>query len=198
MDSTTNLINTTYGYQPEIHYLVAGASGCGKTTFLERITTGNIGTDESRIPHKQYILTNSAQTNAPILNFHENECLDSNEKQLRPDVLILCFDIGNPDTLQTVGDLNRTLAEKHGADIPTLILGLKRDLRNEEYREGKFIDPMVGYKTAQTLECTGYMECSAVTEELIPVVVEDLVKKGLDVKAGKQYETSGIGNCCVQ
>ncbi|KAF3926442.1 hypothetical protein AA313_de0206298 [Arthrobotrys entomopaga] len=198
MDSTTKLIETPYGYQPEIHYLLAGASGCGKTTFLERITIGTIGTDNTRIRHNPFILTNSAQENAPILNFHENKCLDANEKQFRPDVLVLCFDIGNPDSVEALGELNRALTETYGADIPTVVLGLKRDLRNEQRREGEVIDPMVGYKTAQTLECTGYMECSAVTEELIPVVVEDLVKKGLDVKAGKQYEESGFGNCCVQ
>ncbi|EPS42252.1 hypothetical protein H072_3779 [Dactylellina haptotyla CBS 200.50] len=195
-ESTTNLIDRSSGYQPEINYLVIGPAGCGKTTFLERITTGKIGGNDLKAPYKPYILTNSAQENAPILNFYENECLDSEERQLEPDVLVLCFDIGDPTSLEPLDKLNRDMTAIYRNNLPTIVLGLKRDLRHEG-KEGEYIDPMVGYKNAQSLECTGYMECSAVTEELIPAVVEDLVKKGLDVKTGKAYEATGMGNCCI-
>ncbi|KAK6536150.1 hypothetical protein TWF281_000396 [Arthrobotrys megalospora] len=196
MDSTTNLIDRSYGYRPEINYLVVGAAGCGKTTFLERITIGKIGGDDFRVPNKPFVLTNSAQENSPLLNFHENECLDSDQKKFRPEVLVLCFDIGNPASLAELDGLNREVGRIYGADLPNIILGLKRDLRHEK-REGEYVDPLLGYKTAQSLECAMYMECSAVTEELIPAVVEDLVKKGLDIKTGNAYQATGMGNCCV-
>ncbi|KAK6516431.1 hypothetical protein TWF506_006339 [Arthrobotrys conoides] len=196
MDSTTNLIDRTYGYRPEINYLVAGASGCGKTTFLERITIGKIGGDDFRVPNKPFVLTNSTQENSPLLNFHENECLDSEQKKVRPEVLVLCYDIGNPASLEELDPINREVARIYGADLATVVIGLKRDLRHEK-REGEFIDPLVGYKTAQALECAMYLECSATTEELIPAVVEDLVKKGLDVKTGKAHQASGMGNCII-
>ncbi|KAF3124327.1 hypothetical protein TWF703_000447 [Orbilia oligospora] len=206
MDSTTNLIDRAYGYRPEINYLVAGASGCGKTTFLERITIGKIGGDDFRVPNKPFVLTNSAQENSPLLNFHENECVDLEQKKVRPEVLVLCYDIGNPASLEELDPIVSLpglyiykyfpMARIYGADIAVVVIGLKRDLRHEK-QEGEFIDPLIGYKTAQALEGAMYLECSATTEELIPAVVEDLVKKGLDVKTGKAYQASGMGNCIV-
>ncbi|KAF3315448.1 hypothetical protein TWF173_003368 [Orbilia oligospora] len=160
MDSTTNLIDRTDGYRPEINYLVAGASGCGKTTFLEQ------------------------------------DWWYLEQKKVRPEVLVLCYDIGNPASLEELDPINREVARIYGADIAVVVIGLKRDLRHEK-QEGEFIDPLVGYRTAQALEGAMYLECSATTEELIPAVVEDLVKKGLDVKTGKAYQASGMGNCIV-
>ncbi|KAF3930825.1 hypothetical protein ABW19_dt0200377 [Dactylella cylindrospora] len=118
---------------------------------------------------------------------------------MRPDVVVLCFDIGNQDTFREISEIDRKLPTIYGADLPTVVLGLKRDLRHGKPKE-EFIDPMIGYKAAQALEVTGYMECSAVTEELIPAVVEDLVKKGLDVKMGDVHggnAVNGMGSCHV-
>jgi len=51
------------------------------------------------------------------------------------------------------------------------------------------------------MSLSGYMECSAQTGENIPLVVEDLVKKGLDVKMGLFDGHNGkkgwIGDCVV-
>jgi hypothetical protein len=60
-------------------------------------------------------------------------------------------------------------------EIPILMLGLKRDLRSEEDPNG-IIYPQEGYRIAQEMRCDRYMECSAVTGELVHEVFEDICR----------------------
>lgn len=55
------------------------------------------------------------------------------------------------------------------------MLGLKRDLRSEKDPNG-IIYPQEAYRIAQELRCDKYMECSAVTGELVHEVFEDICK----------------------
>lgn len=62
-------------------------------------------------------------------------------------------------------------------EIPVLMLGLKRDLRSETDPNG-IIYPQEAYRIAQEQRCDKYMECSAVTGELVREVFEDICKTG--------------------
>ena len=62
-----------------------------------------------------------------------------------------------------------------GSELPILLLGLKRDLRSENDPNG-IIYPQEAYRIAQELRCDKYMECSAVTGELVHEVFEDICK----------------------
>ena len=50
-------------------------------------------------------------------------------------------------------------------------MGLKRDLRNEDG-----IMPQEAYRIAQEMRCDRYLECSAVTGELVREVFEDIAR----------------------
>ena len=54
-----------------------------------------------------------------------------------------------------------------------LVLGLKRDLRSENDPNG-IIYPQEAYRIAQEMRADKYMECSAVTGELLPETFEDI------------------------
>lgn len=56
-----------------------------------------------------------------------------------------------------------------------LLLGLKRDLRSEDDPNG-VIYPQEAYRIAQELRCDKYMECSAVSGELLSEVWEDVCR----------------------
>jgi Ras family protein A len=58
------------------------------------------------------------------------------------------------------------------------VLGLKRDLRSEADPNG-IIYPQEAYRIAQELRCDKYMECSAVSGELVQEVVEDVCRTGI-------------------
>lgn len=56
-----------------------------------------------------------------------------------------------------------------------VVLGLKRDLRNDDGEEG-MVFPQEGVRVAAEMRCDRYCECSAVTGELVAQVWEDIVK----------------------
>ena len=81
-------------------------------------------------------------------------------------------------------------------EIPVLLLGLKRDLRSETDPNG-IIYPQEGYRVAQELRCDKYMECSAVTGELVKEVFEDICKTAAmsTVKGGEGSKGLSQGGC---
>jgi hypothetical protein len=65
------------------------------------------------------------------------------------------------------------MAFEHSDVLPLLVLGLKRDLRDEDDPNG-IIYPQESYRIAQEMRTDKYMECSAVTGELLPETFEDI------------------------
>lgn len=68
--------------------------------------------------------------------------------------------------------------------LPVIILGLKRDLRSEDDPNG-IIYPQEAYQVAQDLRADRYVECSALTGELLQPAFEDLCKTAVSGTAGK-------------
>ena len=62
---------------------------------------------------------------------------------------------------------------EHSDVLPVLVLGLKRDLRDEKDPNG-IIYPQESYRIAQEMRADKYMECSAVTGELLAETFEDI------------------------
>ena len=77
--------------------------------------------------------------------------------------------------------------------LPVVILGLKRDLRSETDPNG-IIYPQEAYQVAQTLRADRYVECSAVTGELIKPAFEDICKTATKTTtpAGGQTEAGCV------
>ncbi|OBT66438.1 hypothetical protein VE03_04815 [Pseudogymnoascus sp. 23342-1-I1] len=127
-----------------------------------------------------------------------------NWKLLHPDVVVLCFDISQrlsmihmqrhvrisfPITIyfsEAIGRkrltyfqwINETIKTfMQGRELPIIVLGLKRDLRSEEDPNG-IIYPQEAYRIAQEMRCDKYIECSAVTGELLREAWEDICKTG--------------------
>jgi len=70
------------------------------------------------------------------------------------------------------------------SEVPILILGLKRDLRSEADPNG-IIYPQEAYRIAQEMRVDKYMECSAVTGELVHEVFEDVCKTAAMTTTGQ-------------
>ena len=75
-----------------------------------------------------------------------------------------------------------------------MVLGLKRDLRSEGDPNG-IVYPQEAYQVAQELRVDKYMECSAVTGELMVEVFDDICATALKTTTpdGAQSE----GGCAV-
>lgn len=81
-----------------------------------------------------------------------------------------------------------------GDSLPILVLGLKRDLRSENDPNG-IIYPQEAYRIAQEMRADKYMECSAVTGELLSEAFEDVYKTA--VKSTTDEGGQSEGGCAV-
>ena len=79
--------------------------------------------------------------------------------------------------------------------LPVVILGLKRDLRSESDPNG-IIYPQEAYRIAQEMRADRYVECSAVTGELLREAFEDICSTAAKTRSagGGQSE----GGCTIQ
>lgn len=75
-----------------------------------------------------------------------------------------------------------------------LVLGLKRDLRSEDDPNG-IIYPQEAYARAQEMRADKYMECSAVTGELLPEVFDDICSTAL--KSTSEEGGQSEGGCAI-
>ncbi|KAK5629257.1 hypothetical protein RRF57_004972 [Xylaria bambusicola] len=75
-----------------------------------------------------------------------------------------------------------------------MVVGLKRDLRSETDPNG-IIYPQEGYKVSQAMRVDRYVECSAVTGELLKLAFEDICNTAAQTRtaAGGQSE----GGCIL-
>ncbi|KAL8309680.1 hypothetical protein RB601_000016 [Gaeumannomyces tritici] len=74
--------------------------------------------------------------------------------------------------------------------LPILVLGLKRDLRSEDDPNG-IIYPQEGHRIAQEMRADNYMECSAVTGELLSEAFEDVFKAAVKTTTDEGGQSEG-------
>lgn len=121
---------------------------------------------------------------------------------LRPALVVLCYSIGNPESLTSVHKYWKPLVETHFNDndtLPVVLLGLKRDVRSQDDYGGsvkpaidgtesedqqpingrKFVYPQEALGIAQKMRCDRYCECSAMTGEVSTVVSFDVYSSTL-------------------
>lgn len=136
-----------------------------------------------------------------------------NWKLLRPDLVIICYDISQRlslinlqrvvcfpiraptpvsrvliSALQWMKEVRTAFA---ASDVlPVLVLGLKRDLRSEDDPNG-IIYPQEGYQAAQEMRADKYMECSAVTGELMAEVFDDICTTALKTTTPEGAQSEG-------
>lgn len=91
-------------------------------------------------------------------------------------------------TRQWIDEVKKTFKRIDG--LPIIILGLKRDLRSETDPNG-IIYPQEAYQVAQTMRADRYVECSAVTGELIKPAFEDICKTATNTKTAAGGQTEG-------
>lgn len=109
---------------------------------------------------------------------------------LRPSIIILCYSIAEPESLTNIQGYWKKLVETHfnyDEQLPVLLLGLMRDVRQKEDYDGKvrrmnrggveetdvlngrtIVYPQEALRVAQEMRCDKYCECSAVTGDVCP------------------------------
>ncbi|KAJ6096296.1 hypothetical protein N7486_007042 [Penicillium sp. IBT 16267x] len=187
--------------------LLLGNAGCGKSVFLSCLKSGKKpapsqpGTTTDNAPEtlrdsdQPFTYDIRFSKKAFTLELYDTSCPNQHWSTLRPDVVVIAFDISNRETLAGLkewrNDIIRYFQHGRGERIPVMLLGLKRDLRKEG--EG-IIYPQEAYRIAQELRCDRYAECSAVTGELLPETFEDLARLAGMSTTEKGGQTAGACN----
>ncbi|KAF9893145.1 hypothetical protein FE257_012556 [Aspergillus nanangensis] len=171
------------GDDTTVTVLVLGDPECGKTTFLSCLKKSPTGPSSNaevnvlRDSDQPFLYDIHFAKKSFALEIYDTAYPNQHWSTLKPDVVVLAFDISNRDTLTGLKewrqDIIRYFQHGHGERIPVMMLGLKRDLRVEG---ADIIYPQETYRMAQELRCDRYAECSAVTGELLAETFEDLAR----------------------
>ncbi|KAL4907953.1 hypothetical protein BDW74DRAFT_148290 [Aspergillus multicolor] len=182
-----------------ITVLLLGDAGCGKSTFLsglKSIRNKQVGNTEPldllRDSDQPFVYEINFSKKSFTLEIYDTASPNQHWTTLRPDVVLLAFDVSNRATLDGLlswrADVIRYFQRGEGERIPVMMVGLKRDLRVEG--EG-VIYPQETYRIAQELRCDRYAECSAVTGELMPQAFEDLARLAFATTTASGGQTKG-------
>ncbi|KAF5249893.1 hypothetical protein FANTH_4862 [Fusarium anthophilum] len=181
-----------------IKILLVGDEKCGKTTFLSRLSAGEKVNPIPMLRDMDQPYIFGIQTGAKKIQFEffDTSCPD-NWRTLDPDAIVICYDISQRLSLINMqrywkDEIKRSFLRID--TLPLIILGLKRDLRSEQDPNG-IIYPQEGYQVAQTLRADRYVECSAVTGELLKLAFEDLCKTAMTPTTGANSQSAST--CAV-
>ncbi|KAJ2894273.1 putative rho-like small protein [Zalerion maritima] len=179
-----------------ITILIVGDSKVGKTTFLSRISQrGSLeGTVSIGMLHDEdqpFVFQARRGPKEFRLEFFDTAA-PVGWQNLDPDLVIVCYDISQRMTLI---DMQRAWSKQVMAvfkkdTLPVAVLGLKRDLRSETDPNG-IIYPEEGTRVAQEMRADSYMECSAITGELLDLVVKDIFSMALKTTTDTGGQSEG-------
>ena len=126
-------------------------------------------------------------------------------ERLRPlaysaaNVILIGFSVGSPDSLHNVKDKWAEEARQRCPDVPIILVGLKKDLRDdpvaqEEMRKKslKFTTTKAGNDMKEIIGARKYLECSSLTGEGVDDVFEAATRAAL-LAVDKRRST----NCCI-
>ncbi|KAK4154278.1 GTP-binding protein RHO4 [Chaetomidium leptoderma] len=185
-----------------ITILLLGDEGCGKSTLLSRISQGRQNLHGKtpisplRDMDQPFVFEIRSRKGQYRFEFYDTSSPE-NWRLLRPDVVLICYDISQRLSLINlqrvwIKEVRTTFVSSDV--LPVLVLGLKRDLRSEHDPNG-IIYPQEAYQAAQEMRADKYMECSAVTGELMTEVFDDICSTAIKTTTpdGGQSE----GGCAI-
>ncbi|CAK7198892.1 hypothetical protein SEUCBS139899_001560 [Sporothrix eucalyptigena] len=186
-----------------ISILLLGDDEVGKSTFLSRLALlrskdrlrGNPAEPPPllRDSDQPFVVELRTRIAAFRLEFSDTASPENWRCLPPPDLVVLCYDISRRSTLTSLQ--TRWLGEvrtvfQHCDRLPILVLGLKRDLRREDDPEGTLY-PHEAYNLAQQLRADMYLECSAVTGELMAQVVDDICRRAIQTATPEGGQSQG-------
>nr|BAA75688.1 Rho1 GTPase [Hemicentrotus pulcherrimus] len=113
------------------------------------------------------------------------------------DVILMCFSIDNPDSLETIPEKWTPEVKHFCPNVPVILVGNKKDLRNDDATKrelSKMKQEPVKYNDAQTMSdkinAYKYLECSAKSNDGVREVFETATRAALQVKKKKSSKCS--------
>ncbi|KAI1101774.1 P-loop containing nucleoside triphosphate hydrolase protein [Jackrogersella minutella] len=185
-----------------IKVLLLGDDNVGKTTFLSRISGGSKGLEGHatitllRDTDQPFIFEIRNRRGKYRFEFYDTSCPED-WRLLEPDLVLICYDISQRLSLINmqrvwIKQVHSNFQKSDG--LPVVVVGLKRDLRSETDPNGA-IYPQEGYKVSQEMRADKYVECSAVTGELLKLAFEEICSTA--VKTASDDGGQSEGGCVI-
>ena len=102
------------------------------------------------------------------------------------DVILMCFSIDNPDSLQNIPEKWSPEVKHFCPNVPIILVGNKKDLRNDEHTKRELarmkqtpVKTEDGAAVATLINANCYLECSAKTREGVREVFYAATKAAL-------------------
>jgi len=116
------------------------------------------------------------------------------------DCFLICYSIISPSSLQNVTSKWYPEVHQHALGKPIVLVGTKSDLRQDRFVTEQLtakglhmVTQEEGKKVADTIHACAHHECSALTQDGLKAVFDDVIRFGLSSHKKKTEK----GGCCV-
>jgi len=185
--------------------VIVGDSSCGKTCLYYTFVTDRFPVEYvPRVFDGGYVGAIKVDDKTVELAFWDT-IGDEQYDRLRPvsyqftDVILMCFSIDSPDSLANVLKKWAPEVRHFCPDIPIILVGNKKDLRNDENTKtelSKMKQELVksgdGSLMCERIKAYTYLECSAKTKEGVRDVFTTAARAALMTN-----ERRNKRNCCI-
>ncbi|KAL6043482.1 putative RHO1 - GTP-binding protein of the rho subfamily of ras-like proteins [Balamuthia mandrillaris] len=166
-----------------IKLVVVGDGAVGKTCLLLSYAQNRPPATDEYIPtiFENYVVCLTAGDDIIELSLWDTAGQEEYDR-LRPlsygnaDVVLLCFSVDNPTSFENVTSRWSPELRHYIPNVPTVLVGTKKDRRNAYDTTGRFVKPEEALNLAKTLKAKDYVECSAITGENLKQVFDTAVK----------------------
>ena len=182
-----------------VKLVVVGDGGVGKTVLLISFTTNAFPNEYIPTVFENYnsrFLVDDVRVNLGLWDTSGQADYD----RLRPltypktDVFLLLFSVDKPSSFDNVEEKWKPELEKHCPDVPIILVGNKKDIRDDSEQmrrlQDKNIKPIEekqGHEMAEKIGAIKYIECSALTQQNLKFVFEEAVRAALKAALNKQF-----------
>ncbi|KAJ2401050.1 GTP-binding protein Rho1 [Coemansia sp. RSA 2559] len=188
--------------------VIIGDGGCGKTCLLHVYREGEFPPDDQYIPtiFEEWVSEVHMDGRLVELALWDTAGQEDYDNVRYPcyngaNVVIICFSVDSPDSLENVQEKWIREVLEYAGKVPTLLVGLKEDLRhnqdivNQLERDGQAPTTREqALQVARTIGAHMYLECSAKENRGVKEIFTAAVKSTL--RPAKDYNYSDE-SCCV-
>jgi Rho family protein len=184
--------------------VIIGDGACGKTSLLSVFTLGYFPTHYVPTVFENYVTDCRVDGKSVQLALWDTAGQEDYER-LRPlayskaHVILIGFSVDSPDSLDNVKNKWIDEANRLCPGVPTILVGLKKDLRDdpvaiEEMRKKslRFVTAHDGEAAAREVNAKRYLECSSLSGEGVDDVFEAATRAAL-----LTFEKGESTGCCV-
>ncbi|GAA5930460.1 uncharacterized protein JCM15063_004810 [Sporobolomyces koalae] len=209
--------------------VIVGDGACGKTSLLSVFSLGEFPSEYEPTIFENYVAEIRLDGKPVQLALWDTAGQEEYER-LRPlsysksHVILIAFSLDTPDSLENVSvKWIEEVRELCGPNIPVLLVGCKKDLRDQALQSGRgqgFVTREQGEFMAQRIGARTYKECSALLNDGVDDLFEAATRAAMlvrgsdaadahhgsgekserrksDARKGKRNKDEDEGGCCT-